>query len=1050
LATRGPTFWEDFAHGARHSPLGGMGLANFMFRLKGYSQDQINRASAAADQEYGQQQAYAKAHDTGGIGHYAHAAGSLLSEMLGHTDPTFALGAGRTIAAKAAAQAGIQFPASLVRQSLDVSTGRRKSISPREAVTDAAEAAGGAVVLHGAGKAIGKGYRVLRDMVAPPEATIPTAEVAPAGQRQTLVSPTSEVAPPAKDGLPGNGSVRPMDPAMITSIMKNDEPLPVRQRDVPEEAAGPRTHKGFTELKTTDDGTKFLNYQAQNGQTIPIKMGIEPDGTAEIAVDQFGDGKNKLGPREIRSAMYDLMDMYPDIKSFGGYRRSGAGAGRVQEITPPARADAEAPTEAPVEAPQEATPPATMPHDDLVSTLPPANQEFLRSQPSNVVDFPQNDTATPHYDAMAEQYKNGELADVLTPAELQDMDASAPKPVVDNTGYEAHTPNIDTPPAAANDVSRADALRGLVPSILADESGALGYRDGKPGKVKLEDIPDEDLTPEQRVTLGIKKALPVLTEQDQLRTAEKAKRFEAARNTKRVADGEEGFHQELSQLSGELPQLPNPYTIRPKITPDDVRDLFNKVRDHPALDYTDSIHAREGLDTLLNSNGHSLPTRSQLEALQKVFPLDGKQRSKSISSWIADVINAPRSIMASTDLSAPLRQGLPLIHTKEYWSSFASMFKQIGEQGFNDVRNEIRSRPSYWAMKNSGLALADVDDKDLSHHEERFMSQIVKRIPVAGKVVMGSERAYVGFLNKLRADTFDRMLTQAKAAGSHLDEKDLKDFSDFINTATGRGDLNHLVPKFLRGEEFDANKASPLLSGTLFAPRLMASRIRMMTQVFDPRFYTKVSPIARKEAIKSMLAYTGFVMTTLGLAKASGLSVEMDPRSTDFARIKIGNTRYDPTAGFQPYVRLAAQVITGQKKGADGSIQSLSDPKYGQPNKVDALGSFLKNKESPALAEVHDLLAGEDRDFNKVDIHHLDNVRDDLAKDFVPLLLQDMHDVYNDQGAKGVAIGILPDTFGVGVQTYTPRAKKDKGSVSTKDFKSDFGNDFKSDFKKDF
>jgi hypothetical protein len=506
----------------------------------------------------------------------------------------------------------------------------------------------------------------------------------------------------------------------------------------------------------------------------------------------------------------------------------------------------------------------------------------------------------------------------------------------------------------------------------------------------------------------------------------------------------------LSQLSGELPQLPNPYTIRPKITPDDVRDLFNKVRDHPALDYTDSIHAREGLDTLLNSNGHSLPTRSQLEALQKVFPLDGKQRSKSISSWIADVINAPRSIMASTDLSAPLRQGLPLIHTKEYWSSFASMFKQIGEQGFNDVRNEIRSRPSYWAMKNSGLALADVDDKDLSHHEERFMSQIVKRIPVAGKVVMGSERAYVGFLNKLRADTFDRMLTQAKAAGSHLDEKDLKDFSDFINTATGRGDLNHLVPKFLRGEEFDANKASPLLSGTLFAPRLMASRIRMMTQVFDPRFYTKVSPIARKEAIKSMLAYTGFVMTTLGLAKASGLSVEMDPRSTDFARIKIGNTRYDPTAGFQPYVRLAAQVITGQKKGADGSIQSLSDPKYGQPNKVDALGSFLKNKESPALAEVHDLLAGEDRDFNKVDIHHLDNVRDDLAKDFVPLLLQDMHDVYNDQGAKGVAIGILPDTFGVGVQTYTPRAKKDKGSVSTKDFKSDFGNDFKSDFKKDF
>jgi hypothetical protein len=183
--------------------------------------------------------------------------------------------------------------------------------------------------------------------------------------------------------------------------------------------------------------------------------------------------------------------------------------------------------------------------------------------------------------------------------------------------------------------------------------------------------------------------------------------------TKYVAGGEEGFHQELHHLSGEMEQLPSPYSIRPKLEQADVDNLYNQVRDHPALSYTDTLHARTGLQKLLANSGASVPTRSELDVLRKVFPEDPKAAKKTVSGWISDIINAPRSIMASTDLSAPLRQGLPMIHRKEYWTAFASMFKQLGPKAFDEVKNEIASRPSYHLMRDSGLALTDVDGRSV-------------------------------------------------------------------------------------------------------------------------------------------------------------------------------------------------------------------------------------------------------------------------------------------------------------------------------------------------
>jgi hypothetical protein len=1081
---------DAFVLSAMHSSWGGGGIARGIYRLKGYSNDQINRAIDAETQEINARHR----NDKG----FVNGATNLVGSIAGGVDPTYAIGGyGKTLGRRMLAQGITQGVASVGRQATDRGTGMRTApISAHQALDDAengmlfqagGEAAGkvaGAVV-RGAKRLGTKAIEAIDQKISGP--------YRPADE----VVPTPVVTPNGPDGLPTNGSVRPIDPREISHIMgdpdasgasgvndnfpsrrlndrdlshvseddlrklppanreyveqqlaqtppevdptdyRNDnEPIqseapapvqeapaepqiaspavpqyfhndeltpaenqehdaavprpdvydsmpeqpyvnniadqgppqylndnglepviperPLGQRDQAEAdqnalhngdefgpAAG-RQHKNFTEIPTDDpQGNKYLNYRASNGETVPIKMGIEPDGTAEIAIDQFSTKANRLGPREIRSAMYDLMDMYPEIKRFGGYRRSGAGKGRVQEIEPAPRPE-----------PQEKEAPST-------------------------------------------------LADNVTD----------------------------------------EGVKQEGRSIWSDERGSFTPWGRRPKKPKLEDIPEEDLTPEQRVMLGIRAADPVREAQEAGYRVDRAKRFEAAKNVQHVASGEEGFHQELKNLEGPMEQLPSPYSIRPNLNQEEVNSLFNQIRDHPALSYTDSLHGRTGLRKLLANSGESVPTRSELEILRKVFPEDPKAPKKSISGWITDVINAPRSIMASMDLSAPLRQGLPMIHRKEYWTSFASMFKQIGPEGFDAVKQEIAARPSYHTMKDSGLALTDIDDENLSHHEERFLSGLATHIPLFGHVVKASERAYVGFLNKLRADTWDTLVNNARAAGKKLGPKELRDISEYINTATGRGDLN-VIPKFIRGE-FDVNKAAPLVAGVLFSPRLMASRFQMLV---NPNYYRKLSPIARHEAYKSLASTVTFTTTSLALAHMAGLKVGYDPRSTDFGKIRIGHTTYDMTGGFSSYARLVAQEIFNTRVNPDGTKTKL--------NRLDTLGSFLHNKESPPLSQAHSMLKGVDNDFNKVDRKHLGNVLEDMGKDFVPLVAQDTYGVYEDAShhGKNKAAGIakaaasaVPDTFGIGVNTYEP---KKAASRKTKfgDFGNGFGNGFKGGF----
>lgn len=437
-------------------------------------------------------------------------------------------------------------------------------------------------------------------------------------------------------------------------------------------------------------------------------------------------------------------------------------------------------------------------------------------------------------------------------------------------------------------------------------------------------------------------------------------------------------------------------------------NYMERVRSNAFLGPEEKVDAQIGLAKL--AEGRKLNTED-IKNLRKVFSnkmvkemIDPRTRKQKFSDDFANAANLPRALLSSYDLSAPLRQGILLINRKEYWKAYAKMFHYMGsEKAFKALSDDIRSRPTFRQMEQTGLELSDIGKK-LSTREEDFMSEWAEKIPVIGKGVRASERAYTGFLNKLRADTFDTLVKQSKDAGIDFydDPKALKDIASFVNNATGRGNLGKL------------NAAAPVLNSLFFSPRLIASRVTLL----NPGYYYSLSPIVRKEAIKSLLSFGALAATVSSLFAAGGAKVNPDPRSTDFGKIRYGNTRYDIFGGFQQYLVLGARMWTNEKLTAKDKLVELGK-KFGSDTRRDLLLNFFVNKLSPIASYVSDFLEGKNavgEEFEPVA---------DAAERFVPMFLNDVKEVIEEEGLENVGMA-LPGVFGVSLSTYDENKPKEK------------------------
>lgn len=501
-----------------------------------------------------------------------------------------------------------------------------------------------------------------------------------------------------------------------------------------------------------------------------------------------------------------------------------------------------------------------------------------------------------------------------------------------------------------------------------------------------------------KIIEALKKAKPIRGSQEALYSKERAARAGRVAAIGERVPGEKGYFQQLSQLKGRLPKK-DFEGVRGALQQSDVDELFNVVEGGNMPPF-EKITAKGGLAKILTGE---VPTKGEISLLEEVFPsefikeiLSKRTLTAKLFEGAADALSIPRTLMSSVDLSAPLRQGVFLAGKPKQWlPAFRNMFKYFtSEKAYQASLQQIRSRPTYEAMRRNNLAIME-GGQVMTGREERFLSKFAEKIPL----VRASNRAYTGFLNQLRADVFDDILRKAKDVGASSPQLE-ESLASFVNAATGRGNLGVF------------NRASGLLSTALFSPRLLASRLNLL----NPAFYYKLEPMVRKEALKSLFTFAGMGATVLGIAKLGGAEVSTDPRSSDFGKMKFGNTRYDIWGGFQQPIRAAAQMITGQSVSSTTNLPYNLGEGYKPTTRLDIALRFFESKESPVFSFLRGLIKGQNFMGDEF------NVPEEVINRFIPMVVQDLYELSQEPG-QNIFMGI-PAPFGVGVQTYGRKEPK--------------------------
>jgi hypothetical protein len=408
---------------------------------------------------------------------------------------------------------------------------------------------------------------------------------------------------------------------------------------------------------------------------------------------------------------------------------------------------------------------------------------------------------------------------------------------------------------------------------------------------------------------------------------------------------------------------------------------------------------------------------------------------KRLTEEAMDAMNAPRSVMASLDLSG-FRQAIGSMHKKELWKNVPEMFRAAGsEKVFKEGQAAIASHPKYVRASKAQLAVTDLPKPggNIRKQEELFMSKFAEKIPGLGKLVRASGRGYVTLLNKTRMDLFNSLTEQAAKSGAKTSDKEI---AQLVNAMTGRGNLPKTV-----------ERAAPILNSMFFSPRLMASRGHML----NPYNYGKASPMVRKEMLKSLAATGaawGGLTGMINLIGGDDVKVEIDPRSTDFGKARIGNTRVDLSGGFQPYLRLASQLAPlmenrrGQFKDTEtGRIRTFGEG-YRARTEKDAALDFFEGKTAPMLSAILMHMEGKTitgekpqwlPDMSKVTSAHgagkkveagFEQVlsKSEITKKLTPMIMQDLFSLYKEDpkmmgwGAAGF--------FGAGINVQKRRTAR--------------------------
>jgi hypothetical protein len=395
---------------------------------------------------------------------------------------------------------------------------------------------------------------------------------------------------------------------------------------------------------------------------------------------------------------------------------------------------------------------------------------------------------------------------------------------------------------------------------------------------------------------------------------------------------------------------------------------------------------------------------------------------------VTHILAATKGLVASLASHAPLKHGFPALFEdpKNWLSNYVTQFSYAAKEvGGKDVMSAIRAEG--YSRENS---INGIYDKwipgELSKANEEYHSLAPGKIPVLGRLYKGSKTMFDGFNLKMRMDLVDHYVNIVKGMGlDPLDPETAKAWGKLAIDQTGGKTTN----------------PDALANNFLFSQRLLKAQANNLTaHLFDPAATTAVKVQSAKTLAKMILG-VGALITTAN-AISPGIA-EFDPRSSNFGKIKIGDTRFNIGGGYDSIVTLGARVasaLSGKnaiKSSSTGAFSKVGSG-FGQTSFAELMGDFLQGRASPAGQVVSDLAN------QKTFAGGKPTVGSEVGALTTPIPIQSYSQLKNDpKSANTVAtmiaqqLGVLSNTYGSATNWSTSTSKEltqFKQQVGTKEF----------------
>ena len=485
-------------------------------------------------------------------------------------------------------------------------------------------------------------------------------------------------------------------------------------------------------------------------------------------------------------------------------------------------------------------------------------------------------------------------------------------------------------------------------------------------------------------------------------------------------------------------------------TPDELAALNRR-----GLEYareTGHVHEWEdAYNAIVAMADKRVPRPHEIKAIRRIFGDELAdtiaQAAKDKDWWdtFMELWMLPKAVRSSFDISFPGRQGImpgfrhPLMWSKGVINSvrayknpdwmLARMKRLLGDPTPYGVK-----MPDGSVQQMRFGDILDGMDVVPIQVEPYYRSQLAERLPFIGRHVYRSRVSFTGVGGEFRADMTRHWLDVWTRAGVDITPERLEKLGTLMNALTGRATLP------TKGWLFDVLQATwwspqyrlagPQVVGTTAKHGLGALPLR---PGFRP-LVASADPYIAGIAAQNLVAFVGGGVGILAMLKASGLAdVELDPRSTDFGKVRVGPARVNFWGTSQLLVRTIAQAVTGTRIDPQLGPQAL--------NRHEPFARYWQSGASPEFQIVTDLVTGqtylgrrmypsEERGIGLEEIarREFDPSVQEGGERILPLAWLDIKEAIEENALSGAFYGAL-GMIGVGVQTYEPRAAQELQNI---------------------